>query len=333
MKSRAVVFTDRNTVSFQDVDCPDPDEDQVVVRVTHSWISNGTEGSYLRGERVDGDTPWRSGDPHPFPIVAGYQKVGVVEWVGSKITDLKKGDRVFASIGKIDGMFEPRGGHVSPSVCPRAAVLKLPEGCDPLAFSGLVLTQVGYNAGIRPSLNPGDGAIVVGDGLVGQWTAQMLASRGADVILVGRHAKRLAHFKQGRTLLEDGGAWVQRVAEFFPEGAQVAVDTVGSIDIMRMLQGLLKRFAHLVSAGFYGPNDSLELQPPRYKELSIDLVSGATLDRLESTMKLVADGTLDTRSLITHRFPVDKAADAWKLIESKSEHVMGVILDWEEGVV
>ncbi|MDQ8188413.1 zinc-binding dehydrogenase [Pelagicoccus sp. SDUM812002] len=329
MKARAVVFTDRNTVSFQEVDCPDPAADQVVVRVTHSWISNGTEGSYLRGERVDGDTPWRPGDPHPFPIVAGYQKVGIVEWVGAEVDDLKVGDRVFASIGKIDGMFEPRGGHISPSVCPRAAVLKLPEGVDPLAFSGLVLTQVGYNSGVRPQLKLGDGAIVVGDGLVGQWTAQMLASRGAKVVLVGRHADRLAYFKQGETLLEDGGKWVEKVAEMFPEGAQVAVDTVGSIELMDTLQGLLRRFAHLVSAGFYGPEDRLELQPPRYKELSIDLVSGATPERLEETLKLVANGTLDTLSLITHRFPVEQAAEAWKLIETKKEPVMGVILDWE----
>lgn len=329
MKSKAVVFTDRNTVSFQDVECPEPAADQVVVRVSHSWISNGTEGSYLRGERVDGDTPWRPGDPHPFPIVAGYQKVGVVEWVGAEVDDLKVGDRVFASIGKVDGMFEPRGGHVSPSVCPRAAVLKLPEGVDPLAFSGLVLTQVGYNAGIRPRISPGEGAIVVGDGLVGQWTAQMLAARGAKVALVGRHPNRLAYFKQGETFLEEGGKWVEKVGALFPEGAQVAVDTVGSIALMDTLQGLLRRFAHLVSAGFYGPDDRLELQPPRYKELSIDLVSGATPERLEETMKLVADGTLDTLSLITHRFPVEEAAKAWRLIETKSEPVMGVILDWE----
>lgn len=332
MKAKAVVFTDRNTVTFQEVDCPDPVADQVVVRVTHSWISNGTEGSYLRGERIDGDTPWRPGDPHPFPIVAGYQKVGIVEWVGAAVDDLKVGDRVFASIGKIENMFEPRGGHVSPSVCPRAAVLKLPDGVDPLAFSGLVLTQVGYNSGIRPRVSPGNGAIVVGDGLVGQWTAQMLASRGAKVVLVGRHADRLAYFKQGETLLEEGGKWVDAAAQMFPEGAQVAVDTVGSIELMNTLQGLLRRYAHLVSAGFYGPDDRLELQPPRYKELCIDLVSGATPERLEETMKLVADGTLDTLSLITHRFPVQKAAEAWKLIETKSEPVMGVILDWEENV-
>jgi threonine dehydrogenase-like Zn-dependent dehydrogenase len=97
---------------------------------------------------------------------------------------------------------------------------------------------------------------------------------------------------------------------------------------MGHLESLMKRFGHLVSAGFYGTDDCLALQPPRYKELSIDLVSGATPERLAQTMKLVSEGVLETLPLITHRFPVEKAADAWELIESKSEPVLGVVLDW-----
>ncbi|MFL3657176.1 MAG: zinc-binding dehydrogenase [Opitutales bacterium] len=328
MKAKAVVFRSPNEVSFEVVDCPDPDEGQVVVNVTHSWISNGTEGSYLRGERIDGDTPWRQGDPHPFPIVAGYQKVGIVDWLGSGVTDLKKGDAVFVSVSNINGMFEPRGGHISPSVSGCGAVIKLPPELDPVAYSGLVLTQVGFNCGDRPRFESGDAAVVVGDGLVGQWAGQMLASRGAEVVLVGRHKDRLSHFSIGETMLEDGGNWVEAVKERFPDGLQVGVDTVGSLGVMGQLESSMKRFGHLVSAGFYGTDDCMALQPPRYKELCIDLVSGATPDRLEKTMELVAQGVLDTMSLITHRFPVEQAAEAWDLVESKKEPVLGVVLDW-----
>ena len=82
MKLEAVVFESRGTVAFRRIEGPDPEPTDAVIRVTHSWISNGTEGSFLRGERIGGDTPWTPGAPYPFPIVAGYQKVGVVEWVG-----------------------------------------------------------------------------------------------------------------------------------------------------------------------------------------------------------------------------------------------------------
>ena len=91
MKANAVVFTARNEVVYQEGDCPDPGADDIVVELTHSWISNGTEGSFLRGERIAGDTPYQDGDPDPFPIVAGYQKVGTVMSVGPEVDGFEVG--------------------------------------------------------------------------------------------------------------------------------------------------------------------------------------------------------------------------------------------------
>ena len=332
MESLGVVFTGPNRVSCQKVRCPDPGPSDVLVRVTHSWISNGTEGSYLRGERSDGDTPFQPGDPAPFPVVAGYQKVGVVERVGTEIDDLTVGEVVFASIGRIEGMHHPYAGHVSPSVCPRDQVWKLPPGANPLAFAGMVLTQVGYNAGMRPSLEKGDPALVFGDGMVGLWTAQTLAWRGADVILVGRHDDRLRLFanRPFRQVINARATdWKEHLSARVPGKLQVAVDTVGRIDLLESILPFMRRFGQLVSAGFYGKADRLALQPPRYGELTIHLVGGWRRNRMDETLGMIAAGNLETLPLITHHFPVSRAADAWKLIESKSEPVLGVILDWE----
>lgn len=331
MKSNAVVFTAPNTVEYKTITCPEPGPDDIVVNVIQSWISNGTEGSYLRGERVDGDTPYRDGDPWPFPVVAGYQKIGQVEWIGANVTGFTVGDIVFAAIGRVEGMHHGYAGQVSPSVCPRDCVWKLPAGIDPLAFAGMVLTQVGYNAGIRPKIQIGEPAVVVGDGLVGHWSAQTLAWRGAEVVLVGRHDYRLEYFwnRPYRHVINAKQTdWVETVKAQFPEGVQVVVDTIGSIGIMEAAQKVLKRYGHLVSAGFYGTQDQLSLQPPRYSELAIDLVSGWTRPRMDETLRLIAGGFLETLPLITHYFPVKKAAEAWKLIEEKTEPVLGVILDW-----
>lgn len=331
MQAQAVVFTAPNTVEFSAVTTPDPGPSNLVVRITHSWISNGTEGSFLRGERIEGDTAYRAGDPWPFPIVAGYQKIGQVEWVGDQIDDIAVGETVFCTMGAVAGMYKPRGGQISPSVTGRDGVWKLPADVDPLAFAGLVLTQVGYNAGIRPDLNIGDGAIVFGDGLVGHWSAQTLAWRGAEVLLVGRHNDRLQHFARppyAHIVNEREADWREQAKALFPKGAQVAVDTVGSIDALAAVQPLMRRYGHLVSAGFYGTEDALPLQPPRYGELTIHLVSGWSPERMDQTLQLIAAGQLETLPLITHRFPVAQAADAWALIESKSEPVLGVILEW-----
>lgn len=331
MQADAVVFTSPNTVEFKQITCPDPGPGDVVVRISHSWISNGTEGSYLRGERIAGDTPYREGDAWPFPVVAGYQKIGVVEWIGADVTDLEIGETVFATIGWVDDMFETFGGQVSPTVCPRDEVWKLPEGVEPLAFAGMVLAQVGYNSGARPIIAIGDGAVVIGDGMVGHWTAQTLAWRGAEVVLVGRHDDRLEKFarKPYRHIVNAKNTdWKDAVRDLLPQGIKTGVDTIGSIAVMEDLMGVLDRFGHLVSAGFYGTEDRMALQPPRYSELSLDLVSGWTRARMDNTLRLIAAGHLEMLPLITHHFPVSQAAEAWRLIEEKPEPVLGVILDW-----
>jgi len=334
MDAHAVVFTSPGIVEYKTVTCPDPGPDDAVVRITHSWISNGTEGSYLRGERIAGDTPRRPGDPSPFPVVAGYQKIGVVEWVGSNIPDLEVGETVFAAMGKVNGMFSAMGGHVSPSISPRNQIWKLPDAGPPaLAYSGLVLTQVGYNCGARVPLDIGDNAVVIGDGMVGQWSAQTLAWRGANVLLVGRHEDRLAMFSEGpgrsrvNAKTED---WLKAVRQRLPGGVQVVVDTVGSIEALEAVMPFLRRFGHIVSAGFYGAADRLALQPLRAYEASVDVVSGWSGPRMDAARALIAAGFLETLPLITHHFPVQRAAEAWDLIASKREPVLGVILDWEE---
>jgi len=150
---------------------------------------------------------------------------------------------------------------------------------------------------------------------------------------VGKHPDRLSRFsgkpfQHVHNLAEDPD-WVGEANRLFPEKARVAVDTVGSAGVMERFFDVLQRFGHAVSAGFYGTGDRIALQPLRYGELSVDLVSGWRPERMVETIRLIAGGYLQTLPLITHHFPARQAAEAWKLIESKSEPVLGVILDWE----
>lgn len=334
MRAHAVVFTAPHQVAFQEIDCPDPGPGDVVVELHHSWISNGTEGSFLRGERLSGDEAWRPGDPAPFPLVAGYQKVGRVLQVGVEVSDLAPGQWVFASMSKVSGMFDNRfAGHVSPSVCERGAVLPLPPGVEPLACSGLVLTQVGYNCGQRPALAPGQLAVVIGDGLVGQWAGQTLAQRGARVILVGRHEDRLARFRRYGATVAGGDDFGFAAVQALAGGpVQVVVETVGQAAALATYRRAMARGGQMVIAGFYRPAGEVNLQTSlqafRNHELAFHLVSGATPERLETTLRWIAEGKLDTLGLLTHRLPVVRAAEAWALITTKREPVLGVVLDW-----
>ena len=337
MRAVAVVFPAPHEVVVRAVDCPEPGAGDVVVRVLASWISNGTEGSFLRGERSGGETPWQPAAPWPFPLVAGYQKVGVVEWTGADVTDLVPGELVFATVSGVHGMYQPRGGHVSPAVCARDQVWKLPPAVTAggveaaVAYAGLVLTQVGYNCGARPALAAGEAAVVIGDGLVGHWAAQTLAWRGAPVTLVGHHTARMERFHAGATLQAKGTEWAATAAAGHPSGAiRVVVDTVGSVAAVAAALPHMARDGGIVSAGFYGAEDRIGLQSLRFGEQTLYAVSGWTRPRMDRTLELIAAGSITTTPLITHRFPVAAAAAAWELINSRAEGVLGVVLDWEE---
>lgn len=331
MKADAVVFEDKMKVVYREVNVPEPGPNDVVVNTRYSWISNGTEGSLLRGERKNGETPWQPGDPRPFPMAAGYQCTGVVEKVGEEVGDIRPGKWVFSALGRIEGMYEPFGGHISPKVTPRSMVWPLPDGLDPVAASGLVLTQVGYNCATRPPVKIGDVALVLGDGLVGNWTAQMLHLQGAEVILVGKHDERLAFFPQGNRRHQINFTRtdiVEAAREISPSGTDILVDTVGSLQTVLNCYSLLKHNGHIVSAGFNKNDSMLDIQRLRFGEITFHSPSGWEHRRMNETLALIAGGLIDTTSLITHRFPVEQAENAWKLINERTETVLGVILEW-----
>jgi bacteriochlorophyllide a dehydrogenase len=160
---------------------------------------------------------------------------------------------------------------------------------------------------------------VIGDGLVGQWAAQTLAERGATVTLLGRHAERLTRFTRGTTTTD----W-----ESIPGGQSVLVDTVGDLETVYALLPKLGRDSHFVSAGFYGHEGKIDLQRLRNYELTVHTPSGWTTPRMDATLGWVAQGKLTTLPLITHRFPVTAAAEAFDLFLHRREPSLGILLEW-----
>ncbi len=334
MKAEAVVFEDRNQVGFREIQVPDPTAADVVVRTRFSWISNGTEGSYLRGERSNGESPYRAGGPPVFPRVPGYQKTGTVEWVGSQVDGLRRGDWVFVASSRVDYGVTAAGGHVSPAVAAPDSIWKLPDNVDPEAASGLVLTQVGFNCGARPLVEAGDLGVVIGDGLVGHWASQTLGLRGARVAMIGRHGFRLQLLQiDGAITINandtDSTEALQHVASDSSEGIAILVDTVGAIHAVNESLPLMKHDGHIVSAGFYGTEGVIDIQKLRRGEQTLHCPSGWSRPRMDRTLQHIARGELETKSLITHRFPAREARTAWDLIVNRRESSLGIVLEWD----
>ena len=322
-----------NQVVIREVECPDPGPGDVVVDTITSWISPGTELSTLRGDRIYGDTSASPTTPYSFPRIVGYQKIARVVYAGADVKGINVGQVVFNTIGKVNGMFEAWGGHMARIVCPAEQIYPLPEGVDPEPFSGAVLTQVGFNAGTRAPIKPGELAVVLGDGLVGLWTAQTLQHRGAKVWLVGRHQDRLAKFKPrpgsgDRVIKQARGESVEALKRELTEPIAVLVETISSLKPFMELVPHMKHDGHLVCTGFYGLDDVIHIPDIRRKELSVHTPAGWTRARMEATIDMLAKGHLDAASMITHRLPYTEAAKAYRMLSDHEDGALGVLLQW-----
>jgi len=285
----------------------------------------------LAGERGYGRA---AGDPNapPFPQVGGYQKVGVVEATGENVRGVAEGDWVFAAMGGVALPEFPWAGHVAVSVTNQRDVLKLPAGLDPVAASGLVLTQVGYNHGSRPPVAAGTRAVVVGDGLVGLWSAETLQHRGAAVMLIGRHDERLHTFQlrgDSRIFNARDADVAAAVEAFSPGGAPIVIDTLTTTDALHQSLRFLAHDGHIVAGGYYIEGHNLiDYQRLTAREATLYTPGGWTRPRLERTLEWVAQGHLQVLNKITHRWPVVRAVEAYELLVRNDQPFLAMVIDW-----
>ncbi len=304
-------------------------EKDVLLQVTRSALSPGTERWCLTGALV---TP---GEPSPaFPHVPGYQAAGVVREVGRAVTSLSPGDRAFSRNCAVPPQWSGSwwGGHVGFHVAPEPAVIRLPATVSDAEASGLLLAQVGYNGASKPPVKPGDSAVVIGEGLVGLYAAQVLRHRGARVIVSGLQpfrldlARRFAADEVFDASAGDLGAFVR---ERFPRGVDVVVETASSAATVRLGAELLRNGGHLVLNGFYPPAESLvDWHWLRGKEITLYCPNSRTRERLEAALALIAGGALRVGDLVTHELDLADAPRAYAMLLDREAQFLGVVLRW-----
>jgi threonine dehydrogenase-like Zn-dependent dehydrogenase len=130
---------------------------EVVGRTLASLISAGTElAGHYQGTR--------------FPAVPGYAAVFAVEALGSEVSDLAEGDRVFCM-----------GPHRSFQRAPRERVLRLPEGMSPEVGVFARMMSVTMSTLTTTAARPPQKVVVTGLGLVGHLAAQIFDRCGYAV--------------------------------------------------------------------------------------------------------------------------------------------------------
>jgi 2-desacetyl-2-hydroxyethyl bacteriochlorophyllide A dehydrogenase len=331
LKTRAIIFPEPGRAVVDEVPIPDLREDEVRVDIQYSAVSPGTERWCLTGKLTVPDQP-----PMAFPHLPGYQAAGVIREVGGEVRGLSPGDRVFSRNCRAPAVWKGSwwGGHAAVHVAPADSVIALPDTVSTREASGLLLAQVGYNGASKPPVRPGDVAVVIGEGLVGQYAAQVLRHRGARVILSGLIPERLAMAARHSTdqaFDASRGDLAAFVRERFPTGVAIALDTASAARTVRACADLLAYGGHLVMNGFYPPPEStVDWHWLRGKELTLHCPNSRNRERLEATLGLVAEGVVKVEELVTHELALADAPRAYEMLLDPGASFLGVVIRWTD---
>ena len=314
---RAVVcdrLGDPSVLKIEERPLPEPGPRDIVVKVGAASVN------FPDVLTVSGDYQHKP----DLPFVPGMEGAGIVHAVGAERLDWKVGDKVIFGI-------RPGAFAEYVAVTPKGHLLHLPEGWSFAEGAGFrVAATTAYHSLVhRGALRQGEVALIHGaSGGVGLAAVQLAKHLGARVIATGADDERLAVVKQ------NGADEVvnYRTSDFVTavkaltdgKGADVIYDPVGG-EVLEKSMRAAAYGARLLIVGFTsGGPSKLMSNHVLIKGLSIlGIRAGETLLRLPQMgysyaelPKLAALGVM--RPHISHRFPMERAADAFRaLIDRK----------------
>lgn len=306
--SHAVTFDEPRKLSLRKLTLPACGPNEVVVDVQWSGISTGTERLLWTG-----DMP-----PFPglgYPLVPGYESVGVVRRAGAECR-LQEGDTVFVPgaqcYGEIRGLF---GGTASRLVVPEARIRAVDER---LGRNGalLALAATAYHA-LKPTPDAALPDLIVGHGVLGRLLARLTMALGGPPPTVWESVA-------DRRDSADGYPVIAPTAE---GNFHTVMDASGDAGIVDQLMPVLAKGGEIVLAGFYAAPLSFAFPPAFMKEARLRVAAEWQPDDFDATCALTREQPELLDGLITHCLPVNRAAEGYRTAFT-DPHCLKMILDW-----
>ncbi|WP_018404367.1 zinc-dependent alcohol dehydrogenase family protein [Marinobacter gelidimuriae] len=331
---KALVFHGPGKRSWEDKPQPAIEKPtDAVVRITHTTIC-GTDLHILKGD-VPAVTVGR---------ILGHEGLGVVEEIGSGVSNIKVGDEVLisavTSCGRCD--YCKRGiyahcrdggwilGHLIDGTqadyvrIPHAdnSLHMLPKGMDPAA--ALMLSDIlptGHEIGaLNGEVKLGDTVAIVGAGPIG--LAALMTSRfysPARIIMIDPDENRLAMAKMLGATDTIAKNPVEAIKELTNgEGVDVAMEAVGYPETFDICQDIIRPGGFIANIGVHGKSVEFKLQDLWIKNITVrtGLVSTNTIPVL---MKFVESGGVTPADLVTHRFKLNEIEKAYDIFSNAAK--------------
>lgn len=309
METTAVLLEAPGRLGLDTLPLNDPAAGDVVVEISHSGISTGTEKLFYAGRMP----------PFPgmgYPLVPGYESFGEVVGAG-RDAGVSVGASVFVPgadcYGPVRGLF---GGAARTLVTGAERVVPVdgalgPEG----ALLALAATARHAVAGLGHDLPD----LIVGHGVLGRLIARItLAAGGRPPMVWDLDAGRRAGATGYPTCHPD---------EDPRRDYRTIFDVSGDSGILNALIGRLAKGGEIVLAGFYSDPLSFAFPPAFMKEARLRIAAEWTRDDMLATRLLVEAGHLSLGGLITHSQPAAGATAAYDTAFTDPA-CLKMILDW-----
>jgi 2-desacetyl-2-hydroxyethyl bacteriochlorophyllide A dehydrogenase len=334
MRRKSIVFVAPGHVELQEEYLDEPGPSQVMVQTEVSAISPGTEMLFYRGQApadlpIDHSIAVFGAEPLRYPLRYGYACVGRVIALGFNVAAHWLGQRVFA--------FQPHASHF----CADPATLQ----CVPnhlTAETAVLLPNMETAVNLVMDGNPqlGENVAVIGQGVVGLLTTSILSRFPlGSLIAIDPLAPRLAAASvAGATT----AVWYE--TDLPPTeiaACDLTFELSGNPAAIDKAIGLTRFSGRIVIGSWYGQKQAPINLGGAFHRSRIQILSSqvSTIDprlsgrwdkarRFELAWRLL--NSVDVKSMITHRFAVDKASTAYQMVDQRPAETLQVLLMYSE---
>ena len=240
----------------------------------------------------------------------GHEGWGMVDAVGDEVAGLSVGDRVAAL---------SYHSYAEYDIADADAVVPLPAALDGQPFPGEPL-GCAINIFQRSEISAGQTVAIVGIGFLGAILTRLAASAGARVIAISRRSFSLDVARRmgaAECIQMTGDGNIVEQVKALTGGALCdrAIEAVGKQQSLDLAAELTRERGRLVVAGYHqdGPR---QVNMQLWNWRGIDVINAHERDAqvymrgIRAAIDAVVSGQIDPSSLYTHRFPLDRLADA-----------------------
>lgn len=374
------VLIRQGQATVEEVPAPLVEPGTVLIRVSHSCISVGTEMSGVQGSGIP---LWKralrepekvrkalgmvatKGVAHTRSVLegklqagnpTGYSASGVVMEVGEGIRDLTPGIRIACGGAQY-------AHHAEILRVPRNLAVPVPEGVNLADASTVTLGAIALQGVRRAQPTLGETFVVIGLGVLGQLTSQLLRANGCRVIVIDLERKRIALARELGAefgIHPDDGHGIEEVTRRTDGiGADGVIITAAtpSDEVISSAFRMCRKKGRVVLVGDVGLNlnradfyrNELDFfistsygpgrYDDRYEEEGLDYpvayVRWTENRNMAEYLRLVADGKVNVAALVHAVYPVDQANAAYETLKQESERPVMILLSYpraEEGV-